>query len=247
MGRARRKRNKLQSIHDPPDPSPRTLPDHLQGEWGEAYRDAYDVYGKDDLASRAAWRTVKLQWQQTGKTTWSRCKDGVCYWPKAHQLPMPKTELVGLGVLVEYVFIDRRGKPHVKELKRSHPPILWWDDERKAIYAFPKHEYPACHPIPPGMDRAEETFERWHQREADCFTEVKVPKVKIHAIGAGDSVSYASDKWKKEDMDPALRNAQEYIHDHWYDVWVWVDNNRSPNVIMIEGGELDLHEKGLIH
>lgn len=248
MARKRSARNALSSIHDPPDPSPRKLPPEIRGEWGDAYRDAYDVYEKDDLASRAAWRTVKLRWKQTGKQTWGRCRDGVCYWPKAMQLPMPKADLVGLGVLVEYVYLDRRGRPRVRELKRSHPPILWWDDGRKALYAFPKQEYPACLPIPPGMAEAQKTYRRWHKRDAECFTEVPVPMVKVHPVGAGDSVSYASDKWEDHDTDPALREAQEYIHDHWYDVWVWQDTGRGvPNVIMIQGGELDLHEKGLIH
>ena len=247
-----RRGNDLPSIHDPPDPSPRILPPEARAEWGDAYRDGHDVYDKDDLAQRAAWRTIKLRWKQTGKKTWRRCQDGVCRWPSAARTPEPEAVLVGLGVLVEYVFIDKRGRLHVRELDRGHPPILWWDDERKAIYAFPKQKYPACAPIPNALDEATEAaaevYERWHQRDPECFTDVRVPDLKLHAVGAGDSISYASDKWNDPDPDPRLLEAQEYIHDHWYDVWVWQNTDRGiPSVIIIEGGELDLHEKGLIH
>lgn len=242
-----RRRNALNSIHDPPDPSPRVLPAQARAEWGDAYREAYEIYGKDDLAAKSAWREITLRWKQTGKKTWQRCRDGVCYWPSPMKLPMPKADLVGLGVLVEYVYLDKRGDPHVRELNRDHPPILWWDNDRKACYAFPKQSYPACQAIPPGMEEAVEVYRRWHQRDPDCFTEVKVPDVRITPVGAGDSMSYASDKWNDPDPDPALLEAQEYIHNHWYDVWVWLDTARAPNVIMIQGGELDLHERGLIH
>ena len=61
-------------------------------------------------------------------------------------------------------------------------------------------------------------------------------------------MAYASDKWNDPNPDPRLLDAQQYIHNHWYDVWVWQDTDRGlPNVIMIHGGELDLHERGLIH
>lgn len=257
-GRKRRQRNALDSIHDPPDPSPRSLPDDVRADWDDAYEEGYAVYEKKDLAKRAAWREVSLNWRQTGKKTWSRCRDGVCYWPPNQELPMPRTSLFALGVLVEYVYLDKKGKLRVSTLNRQRPPLLWWDDGRKALYAFPKQPYPtSCTPIPAGMDDAVEIYERWHQRKPQCYgidvvraedlIDVPIPDVTIRAVGAADSVSYASDKWEDRDPDPRLLAAQEYIHDHWYDVWVWTDTARSPNVILIQGGELEVHEKGLIH
>lgn len=249
-GRHRRRRNALDSIHDPPDPSPRTLPEEARGEWGEAYRDAMKVYRKDDLAARAAWRKVTLRWKQTGKKTWSRCKNGVCYWPETFDIPDPQMELVGLGVLVEYVFIDQRGKMHVREMDPDHPPILWWDDEIKALYAFPKQKYPECRYTEDFVsERAKKVFEKWTQRPPECFDAVGMPDVVVKPVGAADSLSYASDKWNDPNPDPALRSAQQYIHEHWYDVWVWQDTRAGvePNAIFITGGELDLHERGLIH
>jgi hypothetical protein len=245
--RSKRQLNKLNSIHDPPDPSPRILPPEAQHQWAATYQDGLNTYGKDDLARRAAWREIKLRWKQSGKKTWNRCDGGVCTWPGPEVLPMPESDLVGLGVLVEYVFLDRAGKLRVMSLDRNRPPILWWDDERKAVYAFPKQDYPACRPIPADMHEAVKTYEKWHQRRPDCYDDVVIPDVRIKAVGAGDSLSYASDKWNDPDPDPRLKDAQEYIHNHWYDVWVWQDNMRDPEAIMIEGGELDLHERGLIH
>lgn len=252
-GSKKRRKNKLKSIHDPPDPSPQRLPSDVRAHWGEAYRDAYDVYGKDDLASRAAWREVKLRWKQNGARTWQRCANGVCHWPMPMQLPMPESDLVALGVLVEYVFIDQHGKIQLVQFKRQQPPVLWWDDVRKAVYAFPRNPYPSiCRPLPSNPDaklrHAIDTYERWHQREPECETEVLVPDVTVRAVGAGDSLSYASDKWNDKNPDPRLIAAQEYIHNHWYDVWVWQDTTQGlPHAVMIEGGELDLHERGLIH
>lgn len=245
----KRRANALRSIHDPPDPSPRQLPPDARAQWDAAYEEAYAVYGKRDLAERAAWRDVKLRWRQTGKKTWQRCKNGVCYWPEGGLLPMPKKDLISLGVLVEYVYIDKAGKLQVRTLDRNHPPILWWDDGRKMLYAFPKQPYPQeCQPIPDSMWEAFELFRVWHQRDPQCKLAVPIPNVRVDAVGAADSLSYASDKWNDDDPDPALRDAQEYIHNHWYDVWIWSDVSRGvPNAIVITGGELDLHPRGLIH
>ena len=133
----------------------------------------------------------------------------------------------------------------------KHPPILWWDQGRKALYAFPKQEYPSCTEQEDFVSpEAIAEYEKWHQRAPECFSEVSIPDVKVKPVGAADSLSYASDKWNDADPDPALKNAQQYIHTHWYDVWVWQNtpaNGAVPDVILIHGGEMDLHERGLIH
>ena len=136
-------------------------------------------------------------------------------------------------------------------LDKDHPPILWWDKKRKALYAFPKQPYPTCRYTDDFVSaEARAEYEKWHKREPECFDEIAIPDVKVRPVGAMDSLSYASDKWNDADPDPALLEAQQYIHNHWYDVWVWQDASAKrgvPNAIMIQGGELDLHARGLIH
>lgn len=255
----RRARNPLQSIHDPPDPSVGTLPNKAKAEWEQAYEKSFRAYERPPedqvpdqkgLAKRAAWRTIKLTWKQTGSDTWRRCEGGACYWPAPMDAPDPLSVLVGLGVLIEVVYIDKVGKIHTKPFDKKHPPILWWDDKLKALFAMPKAPYPKCQApdfSDPAIVEAANTYKRWHQRDAQCESKQALPDVELRAVGAADSVSYASDKWNDRDPDPRLVNAQKYIHNHWYDVWIWMDDAKSPNLVVIEGGELDLHERGLIH
>lgn len=250
MGRPRKR---LNSIHDPPDPSPRKLPPEAQTLWDEAHAEAMRIYGKDDLAQRAAWREVKLGWKQTGRKTWQRCRDGLCKpWPLPQILPRPQEILIPLGVLIEYTYVTPRGELRVKTTRANHPPILYWDDTLKALFAYPKLPYPSqCKPIPKGTrdgDRAVALYRKWHQRDPQCFDDsVTITPVTLKAVGAGDTVSYRSDKWHEAEEDPRVLNAQEYIHNHWYDVFMWVDDERNPSAIMIEGGELDMHARGIIH
>lgn len=254
-GRRRRQavvRNGLDSVHDPKDPSPEVLPDQAKAVWGESFRDALGVYESEELAVKSAWREVRMKWQHDGAETWDRCKNGSCYWPKDIKLKKPKTHPVSIGVLVEYVIMDKSGVLHVVRLNDvGLPPRLYWDDKLKACFAFPGMEYEACSLRPDEVDAtAREVYEKWHKREAECFLDPEFPVgSKLVAVGAGDSLSYASDKWSDPDPDPALASAQQYIHNHWYDVWVYQDApaGEMPSVVMITGGELDLHERGLIH
>ena len=235
-------------IYDPPHPSPRNLPEDAMREWTRAYDEAMKLYGDDETATATAWRAVRLGWRERGRKQYDRCANGVCSWPSDMLLPAPKSELVGLGVLVEYAFVDKRGQLQNRFFD-GEEPTLYWDDERKAIYVFPQMPYPICN-LQQQRSAGAKTYEKWHQRQPKCFSEAQIEVVDLKCVGASDTVSYRSDKWHERMEDPRVRGAQEYIHHNWKDVWTWQDrdNARSrPKAIFIQGGALDLHERGLIH
>ncbi len=235
-------------IHDPPHPSVRTLPEDARALYEQSFDEAMDVYHDKETAEATAWRTVRLKFRKA-KRQWKRCSGRDCGWAAPMVLPPPKVDLVGLGVLVEYTFVDRNGELQRRNF-RGHEPILWWDDKRKALYAFPRTSYTACLVRAKISRSALETYERWHQRQTECATEVSVPDVRVKPVGVADTVSYRSDKWHERSDDPRVRGAQEYIHHHWHDVWTFQDRDdarQRPEAIFIAGGALDLHERGLIH
>ncbi len=235
-------------IHDPPHPSTRVLPDEARALYEGAYEKALTNYGDKETARATAWRTVRMRFRKAGRQ-WDRCSGRDCGWPAAMMLPLPKTELVGLGVLVEYGFVDRAGELQIRNF-RGHEPILWWDDKRKALYAFPTTSYTSCLTRADVKRETTDTYHRWHQREAECVTEVEVPEIRVQAVGASDTISYRSDKWHDRNPDPRVRGAQEYIHHHWHEVWTFQDRDdarKRPEAIFIAGGALALHERGLIH
>jgi len=245
--RAKNRESKL-GIYDPPLPSPRRLPDDAREVYDKAYADAMRQYGDDETASATAWRTVRMAWKKQGKRNWNRCANGSCGWPSSMQLPQPG-DLVALGVLVEYAFVDKAGELQVRRFAGDEP-TLYWDEVNKAMYAFPTAPYQACSLNAKPTKNAIDTYERWHQREPSCFDEIEIPAANVTCVGPSDTVSYRSDKWHDKNPDPRVRGAQEYIHHHYTDVWTYQDQddpNHRPDVIFVTGGHLDLHERGLIH
>lgn len=235
-------------IYDPPLPSPRQLDDDARRVYDAAYADAVKQYRDDETAQATAWRTVRMQWKKQGKRSWQRCANGSCGWPAGMMLPEPG-DLVGLGVLVEYAFIDRKGELQVRRFAGDEP-TLYWDETNKAMYAFPTTSYGACSLYDRPGAEAVDTYERWTQRKPECFSEIEIPAATMLALGPSDTVSYRSDKWHDKNPDPRVRGAQEYIHHHFTDVWTFQDTDdprRRPDVIFVTGGHLDLHERGLIH
>lgn len=246
-------------IHDPPEPSKNVLPPEARARWEQAYAGSMEAYNRPDVAEATAWRTVRLSWKKVGRT-WVRCANDRCTrWPAARKLPFPKSELVGLGVLIEYGLVDPQGTLHVVTFDRGEPPLLWWDDVGKRLYAFPGQNYPGCDIIPANAEQAVRLYQKWAKgRKPRCRSQVEVPDVKVHAVGVADTVSYRSDKYDGDSQlrvielrgvpvqDPTMPEAQEYIHKHWHDVWTWQDSG-DPEAIMIEGGALDVHSKGIIH
>lgn len=237
-------------IYDPPEPSTSVLPPDAKQVWDAAYEQAMKSYGDAGIAESTAWRKVKLSWKPTAANQWEQCTGGMCRpWPAPQKLPAPASDLIGLGVLVEYGYIDRKGTLIVWGMDQQMPPILWWDDKRKALYAFPGTPYPPCMLLNPQRDsNAAKLYETWTKRKPECgLTELTIPLPKMTCVGASDTVSYRSDKWKAKHDDPRVVGAQEYIHKHWHEVWTWIDNVKNPKAIMIQGGELDMHAKGIIH
>jgi len=246
-----RRRNANIGIYDPPEPSVKVLPDSAKQLYDGAFEQAMTVYRDKGIAESTAWRRTRMAWREGSQRTWEACSGGTCVpWPAAQKLPKPKSDLVGLGVLVEYGYIGKDGVLRVWATDPDQPPILWWDAGSKMLYAFPGTPYPACM-----LDRqyntsgsTEQLYETWTKRKPVCgVTDMQIPAVKIHCVGAADTVSYRSDKWNERIDDPRAYGAQEYIHKHWHDVWTWMDNEKNPRAIMIEGGELDVHAKGIIH
>lgn len=253
MARQRIRRSNM-GIYDPPEPSTGVLSPQARRQWDAAYAQAMDLYGDKSIAETTAWRDVRMSWRPGGSKLWEACSVNGCVpWPRPQQLPRPQADLVALGVLIEYGYIDREHRLHVQSTDAYHPPILYWDDELKSLYAFPGQEYPACliaNPktsADPKLRKAADVYKTWTKRQAECASTVEVPIVNIQCLGVADSTSYRSDKWKGKQDDPRVQTAQEYIHKHWHEVWLWQDSVQNPRAIMIEGGELDLHAKGIIH
>jgi len=237
-------------IYDPPEPNVNVLPDDAKVVWNATHGDAMTKYGDSGIAETTAWRKVRLSWKETSEGSWQKCSGGSCTpWPAPMKLPLPQKDLVGLGVLVEYGYIGRDGVLRVWGTNSDTPPILWWDDGSKSLYAFPGTPYPPCMLVNPQRDsHAAAIYETWTKRKPSCgLTELKIPTPIIKCVGAADTVSYRSDKWKQKHDDTRVVGAQEYIHKHWHEVWTWMDNENKPTAIMITGGELDLHAKGIIH
>jgi len=250
-------------VHDPPEPDIRVLPADAQARWHEVYADAMEAYGRKDVAEATAWRTVRLSWRPGNGRTWMRCTNNRCVaWPRARMLPKPRSKLVGLGVLIEYGYVDADGALQVVKANPASPPMLYWDNVAKRLYSFPYAGYGTCDVIPPtpDMQEAVKTYKKWAKgRAPQCASTVRAPKTEIFAAGVADTVSYRSDKYDGKSelriielrgvptQDPRMPDAQEYIHKHWHDVWTWVDDEDDPYAIMIEGGALDVHAKGIIH
>jgi hypothetical protein len=251
-------------IYDPPEPPLTVLPEDARERWEQVYAEAMEVYRRQEVAEATAWRTVRLSWRPVGNGQWVRCNNNRCVvWPQPKVLPRPRAVLVGQGVLIEYGYVDRSGVLHVIETDRHEPPILYWDKVGKSLYAFPKQHYPACNSVPstPQYQEAVKTYRMWAKgKTPKCADNTPIPAVQIHAVGVSDTVSYRSDKFDGKDekivrvdlrgtprVDPRVKDATEYIHKHWHDVWTWVDDPRDPSVIYIHGGALDVHAKGIIH
>jgi hypothetical protein len=253
-------------IYDPPEPSPNVLPEQARREWGDTYRAAMDRYGDNETAEATAWRKIRLSWRPGAKRHWQRCHGGQCFtWPYPGILPMPAMDLVNLGVLVEYAWINKEGELEVRSFAGDEP-TLWWDDDRKAMYSFPQAPYPGCSVLTAAEKKkrakAVAVYERWHARSPECAEDVgawisdwvgkNLRNKKMQAMGPSDVVVYRSDKWHDQNPDPRVEGAQEYIHKHWskQSPWTWQDLDRTrsrPNAIFIQGGALQLHERGLIH
>ena len=251
-------------VYDPPEPNVRVLPTDARARWEQVYADAMAAYGRKEVAEATAWRTIRMSWRPDNRgRSWIRCTNNRCVkWPRPQQLPRPKSELVGLGVLIEYGYVDADGELQIVRANTDTPPMLYWDHVAKRLYAFPYAGYGTCDAIPstPPMQMAAKVYKMWAKgRKPQCATKVQAPKTRVFAAGVADTISYRSDKYDGPSelriidlrgvpmQDASMPNSTPYIHKHWHDVWTWVDDEDDPWVIMIEGGALDVHAKGIIH
>jgi len=263
MATARKNYGRL-GIHDPPEPDPSVLPADARARWEEVYADSFEAYGRKDVARATAWRTVRMSWRPGGKGPWMRCTNDRCQvWPRPRRVPRPKSTLAGHGVLIEYGYVDADGQLQVRGVDQERPPVLYWDKVGKRFYVFPYASYGSCDPIDestPQMKAGVQAYRTFHKgRKPQCSAKIQAPDVDIFAVGVSDTVSYRSDKFDGRSelqivelrgvpmQDPRAPSATPYIHKHWRDVWTWMDDENDPYVIVIEGGALDVHSKGIIH
>lgn len=240
-----------ESVHEPKNPSPDVLPPDARAFWGNVADQAADIYGphadEHSIPEKTAWKAVRMHWMDGGGMWVPRQES-------AYELPyvLPNVgDVAHLGHLIEYAWITPEGEVVKRSFPGPNPPDVWWSDEQKTLYAFPNTKVPDyCLLIPEDMEDTAHTFKRWSQRDATCNKIIDVPTVRMYPRGAGDSVSYRSDKWHEENPEAGQQGSPEYIHLHGDGVWVWEDTRdleATPNAIMIRGGRLDVEERGIIH
>lgn len=244
--------NFFDSVHEPENPSPETLPQELRPFWDEVFRQSEQVYGENGRAhsipEKTAWRALRMHFEEDGTGAWLR-KEAPSR--SAFLLEDPG-DVVWLGKLLDYTWIEPDGTV-VQRVFDDPPPDLLWSQSRKTLYSFPTATIPEhCQPLTDDLLDEAKMFKRWAQRDAKCARDVGVTPVEMYPLGSADSVSYRSDKWHDENPDfKRLSGSDEYIHVHGDGVWVWEDaagvEGDVPNVVVIRGGRLDVEERGIIH
>lgn len=243
----------LRSVHEPKNPSPSTLGNgEARQFWNDIFAQSEEIYGvhgkEHEIPEKTAWRAVRMNFEPQGKIWRPR---------KLPEFELPfilvnPGDTAWLGKLLEYVWVTPEGDVFQRKFSNNNPPDLWWNHKQKTLFSFPNLEIPQdmCLPIPDDMKDTAHIFKRWAQRDAKCNKEVTVPVLRMYPKGATDSVSYRSDKWHDSNPDIALKGSGEYIHVHGPQVWVWEDTKdlrKTPNVVAIRGGNLDVEERGIIH
>lgn len=251
------------SIHDPPEPSPSALGSgETRALWDSVNEQALDYYGETDFAERTAWRVVRLHYTNDGHTMRLR-RNPLTQPPLV--MPHPGNTTI-IGKALEYVWVTPSGDMQIRNFPDDNPPDIMWSPSLKALMIFPhQHLDEVCVPLqnprrtsreamrnfvdaPSRTDPAVVMFKRWSEREAKCAKPFEVPEVTVKSMGPADTVVYRSDKWHDENTRRALEGSQDYIHTFGPDTpWIWQDNDKDPTAIMIRGGKLDAHERGIIH
>lgn len=239
------------SIYEPPPASPRKLDRESRALWDRAYQESLQGYAEagdeipnaQSVAARTAWRALAA-----GQMP-----------PLGTRRVPTDADVIVLGRLIEFGYVDERARLQIRNLPEPDPPELLWDHERKLLYCFPDVRPSKCDRIPPNMQRVAALYERWAQRRPHCYTRIDVPPYTVRVVGLADTVTYRSDKWHEQSDEVGLRDAMLYIHDLGPNVWCWLDVDtpqqrgfgqltlRDCKAIVIGGGRLDMHEKGLIH
>jgi hypothetical protein len=244
----------IKTIHPPADPNVRVLDSQARAFWESVYEDAYEYYSSANapkptaVAARTAWRAVRMHWEAPGGRgkTWIRRRPSLAT-PRTQLMPDPG-DLIILGKILEYVWINADGSLDVRQWATS-PPDLYWNRTQKILYAFPNvPDQTVCHPVPEDMAAEAKMFKRWAQRHAHCMRTFDLhTEDTINAMGVGDAIAYRSDKWHDASTNPYLDDSQEYFHQFSDGNWIWQDSDTSPSAILMRGGQLDVEERGIIH
>lgn len=238
-------------IHVAKDPKPSVLSGDARKLWLAAYENANGYYnpGNDPknqkTAKATAWKTVRLFFAQEGKNWVRRAA-----LPPVGQGPVTflgtPGDLVDLGALLEYTYIDADANLQICRFPDSDSPPLFWSPRNRTLYVFPTAESQACaKPDPWGTSAV--MFRRWAQREAKCERVFDVPEVDVQLLGNMDTLIYRSDKWHDKNPDPNVAGSQEYIHQLGDGVGLWQSAGNPPGAIVMTGGCLDVEERGIIH
>jgi hypothetical protein len=240
------------SIHPPPDPSLRVLDVDARAFWDDVFEEAYAYYSSSgapkpkEVAERTAWRAVRMHWGPSGRMgKWSIKQDSSL--PSGKKRIPDSGKTIILGKLLEYVWINENGSLDVRRWTSS-PPDLHWDQSRKCLCVYPNvPDQVACGPIPADMRDEAALYQEWSQRPAKCAQQFSANIDLVRPMGVGDSVAYRSDKWHDRSPSPYLEDSQEYFHQFSDGNVIWQDSDTSPNAIMMQGGNLAVIDRGIIH
>ena len=152
--------------------------------------------------------------------------------------PPKDTAPLGLLLELEHRLPDGQVVRHSWETRDA--PLLFWQEQQQAIYAFAKLKLPpssqhSAGNLPPG---AADAFHRWHgeRKRATKKFNVKVPAIEMRRAGEGLSILYRSDKFGP---------VTNYIHPFDEGVEVDLSPGRPPAVFYIRGANLRLTPRGL--
>lgn len=246
----------------------RAMPAPIRSIWDHAYDNARRYYraqnapDPDELSKHTAWRVLNvLGYERKGlRRKWVRtnpsspvvgetAKGQVVHLNSPpEEIPSPGQTTV-LGKLVELAWIDGAGRLQVLRFTEPGLPDLVWNEELKTLMAFPGIGMSAC--LPPGQyPAASKMLKRWAQRDAQCAREGGIPPYQVAPVGAADTIVYRSDKWHERNPHPDLKGSQEYLHMFGPGVFAeaaHANQGASPPAVLVQGGKLDVEERGIIH
>ena len=236
-------------IHLPNDPSPSTLTGDSRRFWDHVRGSANAYYKDQKIADKTAWKTTRLFFRQArGGYEWRPSL------PKPGRA-QPSTyigdvgDIVYLGALIEYTYIDGNAVLHVCRFPDDDPPSLYWSDQNKCLYVFPGTDtWNGTCQRPDMWSPEAKTFRMWAQRDPRGARKIDIPETNVRLDGQMDTLVYRSDKWHDANHDQkTMKGSQEYIHQFGDGVGVWQGPGKVPSAIVVTGGCLDVEPRGIIH
>lgn len=240
-------------IHLPKEDSPRKLAPVPRQFWEHAKAQANSHYRDESIAEKTAWKTLRLFFRDPFHSD-----------QMFDALPAPGAvtsfigdvgDLVRCGVCLEATYIDASANLNIIKYRDGSAPSLYWSERFKSLYIFPQLEEHQVAPdqqmlnpaavcqVPDQESLGAKTFKRWTMRDSKCARAIDIPEVNLALLGNCDTFVYRSDKWHDANPDKALRGSQEYIHQVGDGVGFWFNDE----AVAIQGGCMDLEERGIIH